>query len=157
MEVPIAHVPPVGRMAELWSANVPVAANGCVPPTEIVGFAGVTAIETSGLFTTWIKNSDVLLRKLLSPLYTAVTTCSPGERLVLAGLTATPPDNATPEARVTPSTTNFTVPVGVPAPEETVAVKLTESPKLDGFSDELTTTDAVAAVITIVVLAVPFV
>src|SRR5271157_5857567 len=92
MELPSAHVPPVGRIAELVSVNVPVATNCWVPDTKIAGVAGVTAIETSGLFTSWIRKSELLVRKLVSPLYTAVTTCSPGERVVVAGLVAIPPD-----------------------------------------------------------------
>jgi hypothetical protein len=144
-------------MAELLSVNVPAAANCWVPPTKIEGFVGVTASETSGLFTTWIRKSEVLVTKLTSPLYTAVTTCSPGERVVVAGLVAVAPDKLTAEAKVTPSTTKLTVPVGVPAAEETVAVKLTESPKVDGLAEEATTTVAVAGVITIAVLAVPVV
>jgi hypothetical protein len=156
-ELPRAHVPPVGRIAELLSANVPVATNCWVPATKMEGVAGVTAIETSGLFTTWIKKSEVLVRKLPSPLYTAVTTCSPGERLVVAGLVAIPPDMPAGEPKFTPSTTNCTVPVGVPAADDTVPVKLTESPTVEGFSEEVTTTVAVAGVMVIVVLAIPFV
>ena len=49
----------VGRIAELVSVNVPVATNCWVPPTKIEGVAGVTAIEMSGLFTTWIRKSEV--------------------------------------------------------------------------------------------------
>ena len=157
MVLPSAHVPPVGRIAELVSVNVPVATNCSVPPTKIEGFAGVTAIETSGLFTTWIRKGEVLVWKLVSPLYTAVTTCSPGVRVVVVGLVAVAPDKLTREPKFTPSTTNCTVPVGVPAADETVAVKLTEPPKVDGLADETTTTDAVAGVITIVVMALPFV
>jgi hypothetical protein len=122
---------------------------------KIEGFAGVTAIEASGLFTTWIRKDEVLVEKLASPLYTAVTTCSPGERTVVAELGADPPANVAGEPKFAPSTTNCTVPVGVPAEDETVAVKLTESPKLDGFSEEVTTADAVAGVMMIVVLALP--
>jgi hypothetical protein len=51
---------------------------------------------------------------------------------------------ATPALRVTgvpelaPSITNCTVPVGVPLPEVTVAVNVTDWPNTDGFTDEAT-------------------
>jgi hypothetical protein len=78
-------------------------------------------------------------------------------RVVVVRLVAVAPDKLTREPKFTPSMTNCTVPVGVPAADETVAVKYSEPPKVDGLSDEATTTDAVAGVITIVVLALPFV
>src|SRR4029077_10245237 len=42
------------------------------------------------------------------------------------------------DPRLAPSTTNCTVPVGVPDAALTVAVNVTASPEPDGFSDELT-------------------
>jgi hypothetical protein len=67
MVFPSAHVPPVGRMAELPSANVPVATNCWVSVTKMVGLAGVTAIDLSGLFTTCIRKGEVLPVKSVSP------------------------------------------------------------------------------------------
>jgi hypothetical protein len=78
-------------------------------------------------------------------------------RVLVVGLVAVAPDKPIEDTKFKPSMRNCTVPVGVPAPDETVAVKLTESPKADGFSDDTTTTDAVAGVITIVAVALPFV
>ena len=49
---------------------------------------------------------------------------------------AEPPDSATGEPELVPSTANWTVPVGVPAVEVTVAVNVTESPNIDGFADD---------------------
>ena len=46
-----------------------------------------------------------------------------------------------------PSTWNWTVPVGVPAPgavAEIVAVKVTDWPKTEGFADELTAVPVLA-------------
>src|SRR5258706_201021 len=50
--VPEAHTALVSTCVEL-SLNVPVAANCCVAPLVIEGFAGVTAIDTSVAGFTW--------------------------------------------------------------------------------------------------------
>ena len=57
---------------------------------------------------------------------------------------AEPPDSATGEPELVPSIANWTVPVVVPAVEVTVAVNVTKSPNIDGFSDDnmLTAVDA---------------
>ena len=70
-------------------------------------------------------------------------------------LVAVEPVKLTGAPKAAPSTTNCTVPVGVPAAEETVAVKFTEPPTVDGLEDEATATVAVAGVMMIVVLAIP--
>ena len=49
---------------------------------------------------------------------------------------AEPPDSATGEPELVPSIANWTVPVGVPAVEVTVAVNVTESPNIDVFSND---------------------
>jgi hypothetical protein len=47
---------------------------------------------------------------------------------------------------------NVTVPVGVPPSEAvTVAVKVTDWPNLDGFSDEVILVEAVAAIVMVAV------
>ena len=53
-----------------------------------------------------MKNAEVLPVKLLSPLYAAVTVCSPGVRVVVLALVAEPVDNATGAPKFTPSMTN---------------------------------------------------
>jgi hypothetical protein len=146
--LPTAHVPPVGRIAELPSANVPVAVNCLVSVTKIVGVAGVTAIELSGLFTSCIRKGEVLERKFPSLAYIAVTVCSPGESVVMAVLVAIPPDKVAGEPKLEPSIMNCTVPVGVPPVEVIVAVKLTEPPTVDGFAEEITTVFVAASLIT---------
>src|SRR6516162_7677762 len=63
-------------------------------------------------------------------------------------LVATPFVSVTAEPKFTPSTTNCTLPVGVPVlPVElsaTVAVKVTDWPKLDGSAEEVTVVALVA-------------
>ena len=49
---------------------------------------------------------------------------------------ALPPLNVTGEPKFEPSITNWTVPVGVPEPDVTLAVNTTFCPKTDGAADE---------------------
>ena len=64
---------------------------------------------------------------------------------------ATPPDSV-PEPIVAAPSLNVTVPVGVPAPELTVAVKVTLWPKTDGLAEEVRAVE-VAAPLTVWVRA----
>ena len=63
---------------------------------------------------------------------------------------AEPPLRATAPPKFAPSILNCTVPVGVPALEVTVAVKVTGAPKAEGF-EELVTLVVVAAFATVTV------
>ena len=62
--------------------------------------------------------------------------------VVVAALVTLPLESATAEPKFVPSTTNCTVPVGVPVlPLElsaTVAVKVTDWPKVDGLTEDVT-------------------
>src|SRR5436190_652329 len=65
--------------------------------------------------------------------------CVPTDRFERASVATPLPFNVTGEPAV-PSTVNVTVPVGVPDPGETavtVAVNVTNWPKTDGFTDEV--------------------
>src|ERR1051326_227523 len=69
----------------------------------------------------------------------------------MAALVPTPPERATGLPKARPLVRNWTVPVGVPAPGATaltVAVKVTDWPNTDGFTDEDTDV-AVAAWLTV--------
>ena len=79
----------------------------------------------------------MLAAKLESPLYAAVMVCEPTARVltVIVGV-----EMETVPRLVAPSK-NVTVPLGVPAPggiTETIAVKVTDWPSTDGFTEELT-------------------
>ena len=77
----------------------------------------------------------------------------PADIVVVAPLVATPPDKATAAPKFTPSIRNWTVPVGVPEPGATVvtvAVKVTDCPKHDGFNEDVTAV-AVLALLTVCV------
>ena len=54
----------------------------------------------------------------------------------VAPLVATPPTSVTAVPKLDPSTRNCTVPVGVPLDEVTVAVKVIDWPKAEGFAEE---------------------
>src|ERR1051325_4933998 len=54
-------------------------------------------------------------------------------------IVATPLFSVTAAPRLTPLSRNWTVPVGVPAVEVTVAVKVTEAPEAEGLTDEVRT------------------
>jgi hypothetical protein len=63
------------------------------------------------------------------------------------------PPMSVPVPRVVEASLNVTVPVGVPAPGATaltVAVKVTDCPKTDGFADEVALVVVLAGVIVIV-------
>jgi hypothetical protein len=92
------------------------------------------------LFTVWVKGLDVLpLNDPLTP-YTAVIDATPAGNF-LGVKPATPPlSSAVPIVAV--PFLKVTDPVGVPLNSGvTVAVKVTDCPKVEGFSDE--TTDVV--------------
>ena len=94
----------------------------------------VTVVVVAGEFTTWFTALDVLVWKLPSPPYTAVMEWLPTLSVVVLNV-AVPPLSVPVTIVVTPSL-NVTLPVGVPAPgatDATVAVNVTDCPKLDGF------------------------
>jgi len=72
----------------------------------------------------------------------AVIAWDPTESVVVAPLVAVPPLTETTEPKFTPSIRNWTVPVLTVAvlgdSGLTVAVKVTDWPKTDGFAEELT-------------------
>jgi hypothetical protein len=91
------------------------------------------------LFTVCVKVEDVLVKKLELPPYTAVIEC--GEALAVSAdvvNVAVPALRAVDPSVVAPSL-NVTVPVGEPpnGPGATLAVKVTDWPKVEGFGDEL--------------------
>src|SRR5690349_4101253 len=91
--------------------------------------------------TTWVRVGEVLVVKLVSPAYVAVTGWVPTAKELVELDDALPPDSVTGLPKAEPSTKNWTCPVGVPAPGATgptVAVKLTGWPNGEGLVDEVT-------------------
>jgi len=70
------------------------------------------------------------------PLYVAVILCDPVVNVDVANVAVLPLNVPVP-ILVAPSK-NVTVPVGVPDVDDTVAVKVTLWPNVDGFKDEVT-------------------
>jgi hypothetical protein len=89
---------------------------------------------------------DVLPAKLVLATYTTVMLCDPVVSVVVENATV-PPLRALVASSVAPSI-NFTLPVGVPPVDVTVAVNVTFWPWLDGFSEEVTADDVVALLTT---------
>jgi hypothetical protein len=85
------------------SENVPVAVNGWVTPTGILGLAGVTAMEDrGGAFTVRIVlPNELLLEKLLGSLEVAVMVVVPKARGVARPLLSTVATDGSEELQVT--------------------------------------------------------
>lgn len=77
--------------------------------------------------------------KVASPWYAAVMLCVAAESVEIVSV-AWPSAFKVPVPMLVLPSRNLTVPPGEPLPV-TVAVKVTESPKFDGFSDEVSPVD----------------
>src|SRR5258705_454250 len=126
-------------------ATVTVKVTDC--PT-IEGLAEeVTVVEVGAGLTVWFRFPELPLKFLSVFVYTALMIC--GEPLTLSvavallvAIAAVPdPDSGTAAPNGTPSTENWTEPVGVAVVVPalvTVAVKVIDCPKIDGFTGEVT-------------------
>jgi hypothetical protein len=130
------------------NATVPV---GVPEPEATVALITTGPLKTDGLglgtglrvvvvampLTTCVTVFDVLVAKLLSPLYTALTECEPGASAEVEQVAVPVVIGWAPQLVmfVLPSL-NATVPVGEPASDETVAVNNTASPAVDGLVPE---------------------
>jgi hypothetical protein len=101
--------------------------------------------------TTWLSAAEVDAPKLAVAAYTAVIESGPAakvEILSVAVLLKPPAALSVALPIDVPPLMNTTEPVGAPYPLETVAVKLTGSPALEGFFDEATAVVVLAALTT---------
>jgi hypothetical protein len=118
---------------------------------RIDGFAEeLTVVDVGAGLTVWLRFPELPLKFPSAFVYTALMAC--GEPLtfrvavaLLVAIAAEPdPESGTAAPNGTPSAENWTEPVGVavltPAPAvlATVAVKVTDCPKIDGFTEEVT-------------------
>ena len=88
------------------------------------------------MFTTWVTAFDVLPAKFGSPLYTAVIESVPTGNAVVVKPAEFPLRDAVP--RLVLPLLNVTVPVAVPPNcPVTVAVRIADCPKVEGFTDEV--------------------
>src|SRR5579859_8064069 len=109
------------------------------PPKLAGSGTCVSVTETSVPCTSWVKTSEVLVVKLASPPYTAVILWLPAANPLVEKLAT--PALSVPVPSVLVLSLKVTVPVGVPAPggtAVTVAVNITDCPKMDGLLFETT-------------------
>ncbi len=104
------------------------------PKTEGLLFE-VTTVKLLAWLIVCVGSEPVLPVKFVSPLYTAVMLCVPGDKDEVARV-AVPLLNVTGAPRLLPPSLNCTVPVAVPG--VTVAVKVTDWPKTEGLLFEVT-------------------
>ena len=95
-----------------------------------------SAVVVDAFFTVCAKALDVLAAKFADPLYTAFIEWAPAASAEVVSV-AVPPLSATVPNGEAPSS-KVTIPVGVPAPDVTLEVIVTDCPKVDGFLDEAT-------------------
>jgi hypothetical protein len=144
---PEAIVPEPRESVPLVKVIVPVTPEGtdAVIVTEPPNVLGLGVVDTVtvvvALLTTWTTTLDV------SVLYCAVILCPPAASVEVVN-TAAPPEIAAEPMVVAPSR-KVTVPVLLGS---TVAVKVTDWPKVEGFSEELNTTVATVIGTTLEVL-----
>jgi hypothetical protein len=121
------------------AADVTVVVNVTDWP-KVEGLRDETTVVVDGAgLTLWLWIAEVEPLKLASDPYTAVIECGPGVSAEVESV-ACPPASATAPSEVAPSK-KVTVPVGVPEPgavTATVAVRVTELPKLVGFGADVT-------------------
>jgi len=112
---------------------------------KVEGLAEVvsTVVEVAGL-TVKLTGADVEVAKSASPEYTAVRLCVPVGKAVVTSA-AVPPLTATGEPITVVPDLKVTVPVLVPVTAElTVAVSVTEAPKVEGLAEVVSTVVEVA-------------
>jgi hypothetical protein len=81
----------------------------------------------------------------VAPVNEAVIVWLPTARVVVLNAACPLPFTATFEASVVAPSVKVTVPVGMPAPDVTVAVNVTDCPNVDGLGAELTEVEVAAA------------
>ena len=105
---------------------------------EAEGFTEDVSAVFVAPFTLCVNTGEVLPAKLVSPPYTAVTAWLPAVSVLVANV-VTPDALSAPVPSVVEPSLNVTFPVGVPAAVEvTAAVRVTDCPIVDGFSEEVT-------------------
>ena len=107
------------------------------------------AVVVVAWLTVWDNAAEVLPANAASPLYTPVIECDPTTRPAVVRV-AVPPANVTGAPRFPAPSLNCTVPVGVPEPDDTVALNVTDSPNTDGLEPAVraTTVEVGAATFT---------
>src|SRR5205823_1060109 len=103
--------------------------------------------------TVWVTVPDVLAANPVAPPYWATTACDPAASELVLNV-ATPLAFKPMVPTVLPSMVKVAVPVGVPDPDVTVAVKVTDWPTVDGFWLDVSAVVVVAATVWVTVFEV---
>jgi hypothetical protein len=147
---PLAMVPVPMFVVPSLKVTVPDAVAGNTVAVNVTdapnveGFSeDVSVVPVGACVTVCDTAEEVLTRSLESPLYVAVKECEPTEAVEKVRV-ATPPPTAPEPMGVDPSL-KLTAPVAVEG--DTVAVRVTDCPKVEGFTDEIRTVDVGSAVI----------
>jgi hypothetical protein len=127
----------------LLNVTVPVAVPPNCPETVAVkvtdwpegeGFSDEVKVVVEPAFpTTWLTAVDVLPAKSESPPYAAVMESVPTGSAVVVKLAAPPLSAPVPREFVLFRNVTFSPLGGAPLPEDTVALRVTGSPKTEGF------------------------
>jgi hypothetical protein len=157
VQVPVVTVPlqvsPVPSVTVTLPVGVPAAevtVNDTTTPcpnTDGSGVWPVIVVVVLAGVTVWVTPAEVLVAKLPSPAYTAVTVRPPVEVNVIVQLPC-----ATVALQLCVPSLTVTFPVGVPLPGAfvaTVNVKLTACPTVDGLADWLVIAVVVLAAFTV--------
>ena len=119
-----------------------------VKVTELPTLAGlrdevktVTVVKVPTVLIVCGSAAEVLPLKLLSPAYTAVMECVPTPKDEVENVAV--PLTSVPAPNVPPPSMKVTMLVGVPEPETTLAVNITELPTFAGLRDEVSTVTVV--------------
>ena len=144
------NVTPPGRGSGVVMVGVgkPLAITENEPAVSTVKDAVLALRIVGGPLTFCVSIADVLPPKLASPAYTAVMGCEPAVSALVVNV-ATPAASA-PLPMGVPASRKVTVPVAVA--DDTVAVKVTESPTFEGFNEELRIVVVVGSVYVTVML-----
>src|SRR5579864_2819312 len=100
----------------------------------------LTVVVVASLLTTWGEalSLPLLLLQPVAPVKVAVMVLLPTARAEVLKAAWPEPSTAMFEARTVLPWVNVTVPTGMPEPEVTLAVKVTDWPNTDGLGEELT-------------------
>jgi hypothetical protein len=111
----------------------------------VEGFgAAVRAVEVVAVDTVWVSVLEVLVAKVGAPLYWATTGWAPMVKVLVLNV-ATPLPLRLTVPTFDPSMLKVTDPVGVPAPDVTVAVNVTDWPTAEGLRLDVRAVVVVAA------------
>ena len=120
------------------AADVTVAVNITDCP-NVDGFGvELTAVEVLPCTTCGVPAVPLLSAQPVVPVNDAVIVCLPTASALVLNVACPLALTATFDAQVEAPSVNVTVPTGIPAADATVAVNVTDWPKVDGFGAELT-------------------